>query len=282
MFSRDFEDQQGAEVADEGTIVVERDAPRPATILRVASDLEARGGRILELFKEVRSPRGQAVIPIHVEHGGQEFLVEVETRPWDRETVERALQALAVVRDAPELERVETGVELLSAYPVPPGVASLFGSSPAALLQADLVGRTDVVPETAAETFREAANRRWHVELDYSPESLPLAEELLLATLEGEGDEDAPVVLDALVEGLGFYLGEVIRRSAAAEGSWQAPEGWSDERAVLEFEAFTLDPIGNARAFLQEGPEESIAFFARFALEEVEAAEGTSSPVADS
>jgi hypothetical protein len=44
---------------------------------------------------------------------------------------------------------------------------------------------------------------------------------------------------------------------------------------VLEFEAFTLDPIGNARAFLQEGPEESISFFARFALEELESAPGS-------
>lgn len=281
MFSRGFEDRPGGESAGEETIVVERDAPRPATILRVASDLEARGGRILELFKEVRSPRGQAVIPIHVEHGGQEFLVEVETRPWDRETVERALQALAVVRDAPELERVETGVELLSAYPVPPGVATLFGNSPAALLQSDLVGRTDEGPEAVAETFREAASRRWSVELDYSPESLPLAEELLLATLEGEGEEDAPVVLDSLVEGLGFYLGEVIRRSAREEGSWQGPDEWSEERAVLEFESLTLDPLGNARAFLKEGPEESVAFFARFALEEVGSASGVSGEVAE-
>lgn len=272
MFSKDFEEQQSAEIGGDGGIEVERDAPRPATILRVAGDLEARGGRILELFKEVQSPRGQAVIPIHVEHDGQEYLVEVVTRAWDRETVERALLTLAVVRDSPDLERVETGVELLSAYPVPPGVATLFGNSPAALLQADLVGRTTESPEVVAETFREAANRRWGVELDYSNDSLPLAEELLLATLEGESEEDTPVVLDALVEGLGFYLGEVIRRSAEAEGSWQQPGEWGEERAVLEFESFTLDPIGNARAFLREGPEESVSFFAQFALEELQRA----------
>lgn len=269
MFSSDAEEQQPAESGGVGAIEVERDAPRPATILRVAGDLEARGGRIIELFKEVRSPRGQAVVPIHVEHAGQEFLVEVETRPWGRETVERVLYALAVVREAPELQHVETGIELLSAYPIPPGVAPLFGDAPAALLQMDLVGMEDEEPEAVAERFREAASRRWGVDLDYSPESLPLAEELLLATLEGEGEGERPVVLDALIEGLGFYLGEVIRRAAPERGAWRDPEDWGEERAVLEFEDVTLDPLGNARALLEEGEDESVSYFARYALEEL-------------
>ncbi len=36
-----------------GLIEIERDAPRPATILRVASELEERGAEIQELFKEI-------------------------------------------------------------------------------------------------------------------------------------------------------------------------------------------------------------------------------------
>ena len=47
--------EEGAEPGGErtGPIEIERDAPRPATILRVASELEERGGEIQELFKEI-------------------------------------------------------------------------------------------------------------------------------------------------------------------------------------------------------------------------------------
>src|SRR5918997_6710872 len=49
-----------------GPIEIQRDAPRPATILRVAGELEERGGRILELFKEIESPLGRVVLPIYL------------------------------------------------------------------------------------------------------------------------------------------------------------------------------------------------------------------------
>ena len=47
-----------------GHIVGERDSPRPATIPRVATELEVRGGEIQELFKEIRCAWGKAVLPI--------------------------------------------------------------------------------------------------------------------------------------------------------------------------------------------------------------------------
>ena len=55
MIRRDGEQtgEEGVEaVPEENTdpIQIERDAPRPVTILRVAGELEERGGKILELF----------------------------------------------------------------------------------------------------------------------------------------------------------------------------------------------------------------------------------------
>jgi hypothetical protein len=115
-----------------GPIVLVRDAPRPATILRVASELEERGGDIQELFKEIECPWGQVVLPIHLLQGEQAFFVEVETGPWDPQAVEGAINKAAVLRSS---EHAEAGLELLSAYPVPKEVGFFFGWSPAALLQ---------------------------------------------------------------------------------------------------------------------------------------------------
>jgi hypothetical protein len=36
---------------------------------------------------------------------------------------------------------------------------------------------------------------------------------------------------------------------------------------VVEARDFALDPVGKARAFLNEGPEESLAFYATYVLE---------------
>jgi hypothetical protein len=36
---------------------------------------------------------------------------------------------------------------------------------------------------------------------------------------------------------------------------------------VVEVRDFALDPVGKARAFLNEGPEESLAFYATYVLE---------------
>src|SRR3712207_2358475 len=80
-----------------GPIHIEGDAPRPATILKVATELEDRGAEIQELFKEVRSPWGKVVLPIHLLRGGQDFFVEVETRPWDQLTAEEAIDRKSVV-----------------------------------------------------------------------------------------------------------------------------------------------------------------------------------------
>lgn len=251
-----------------GPIRIERDAQRPATILRVAGEFEDRGGRIVELFKEVRSSRDRtAVLPIHLSTEDGERFVEVATRPWTPESVEAALQTAATVRDS---EHAGTELEILSAYPVPEEVEYFFARSPGALLQLELLRGSLDKPEEFAEIFREATRRHWDVDLAYETSCLPLVEELLISALDAdERTGKLPPILDALVGGLGCYLGEVIRHETAAAGSWRPAQEWGDG-IVLDFEDVSLDPIGKSHAFLYEGPEDSLAFYADYVLEEID------------
>ncbi len=267
---------ENVQTGEEGTgpIEIGRDAPRPATILRVASELEERGGEIQELFKEIECPWGQVVLPIHLLRGGQDFFVEVETGPWDPHAVEAAINKAAVLRNS---EHTEADLEILSAYPVPKEVAYFFGRSPAALLQLALVGVSLDDPQGSADIFREVASRQWGVDLDYETGYLPLVEELLRAALDDEVD---PPIRDALVYGLGCFLGETIRRSAGVPSSWRADEEWG-EGAVVELEEFVLDPIGKSRAFLDGGPEDSVAFYAEYVIEQLNGGPKGEKPTAD-
>jgi hypothetical protein len=244
-------------------VEIEPDVARPPTILRVAGELEERGDRILELFKEIQSPLGQVVLPIHLLRGGQELFVEVETGAWDAKMVEEAANKAAVVRNS---DHSEAGLEILSAYPVPREVGFLCGRSPAALLQLDLLPVSLDRPEESAGLFREIASRHWGVDLAYETEYLPLVEELLMAALDGE--DGTPPILESLVGGLGCFVGETIRRNAGSPSSWLPAEEWS-EGPVVELEGLLLDPIGKARAFLREGPADSVAFYADYVLEQL-------------
>lgn len=245
-----------------GPIQLERDAPRPATILKVATELEERGAEIRELFKEIRTPRGEVALPIHLVRGGREFFVEVETGPWDPSATEEAINKAAVLRAS---DHADAGLEILSAYPVPREVGFFFGRSPAALLQLALVRVAADRPEEAAELFRETASVQWSVDLDYEPGYLPLVEELVMAALD---EDEAPPILDALVVGLGCFVGEIIRRNVNPSGAWRTDESWG-EGPVVEAGWLVLDPIGKARAFLLEGADDSIAFYADYVLEQL-------------
>jgi hypothetical protein len=248
-----------------GPIRVERDAPRPATILKVATELEERGAEIKELFKEIRSPLGEVALPIHVVREEGDFFVEVETGPCDPGTTEQAINKAAVLRGS---EHAAAGLEVLSAYPVPREIWFFFGRSPAALLQLALTRVSPENPQEAARLFREAASRHWDVDLDYEPGYLPLVEELLMAALDVD---EAPPILDELVVGLGCFVGETIRRSTEPPvGSWRTDEDWG-EGPVIEAGGFVLDPVGKSRAFLREGPDDSVAFYADYVLEQLEA-----------
>jgi hypothetical protein len=250
-----------------GPIWVEPDAPRPATILRVAAELEARGGTIVELFKEIETPLGRVVMPIHFRQDDQDFLVEVATEPWNGRRSREAIDRAAIIRRS---VYADTGLEILSGYPVPPEVEFFFGRSPAALLQLDLARLTPDMPEVAAGVFREVASGHWGVDLDYEPGYLPLIEELLLAVLEGDEEESAPPLSDGLVAGLGCFLGETIRRNVDPPGAWRPPEEWG-EGPVIEIKDFVLDPIGKARAFLLYGPQESMTFYVEYTLKQLRA-----------
>lgn len=262
MFWRGEEESPGSG-GRPGPIEIERDAPRPVTILRVAGELEERGARILELFKEIRSPQGRAVLPIHLAQDDENFFVEVATAPWNQRSVREVAERVAVLRGS---EHAGAGLELLSAYPVPEDLAALCGRSPAALLQLDLLPLDLGRPEQAAEFFREVAGRHWGVDLEFEPDYLPLVEELLMAALADEENPQQPPASAELVGGVGFFLGETVRRNADAGGSWSPAEEWG-EGPVVEIEGFVLDPVGKARAFLREGPEESLAFYAGYVLD---------------
>jgi hypothetical protein len=74
-----------------------------------------------------------------------------------------------------------------------------------------------------------------------------------------------PPLSEGLVAGLGCFLGETIRRNVSRPGVWLPPEEWG-EGPVIEIGDFILDPIGKSRAFLENGPEESLAFYAEYVL----------------
>jgi hypothetical protein len=265
MIGRDGEgtpEEEGVEAAlEENTdpIQIERDAPRPATILKVAGELEERGGTILELFKEVESPFGRVVLPIYLRQDDRDFFVEVATGPWDDRKSGEALDKAAIVRSS---EHAGAGLEILSGYPVPPEVEFYFGTSPAALLQLDLARLTPEQPEACAGRFREVGSNHWGVDLDYDPGYLPLVEELLMAALESDEAHNG-----GLVAGLGCFLGEIIRRNVSPTGVWRPPVEWG-EGPIVEIGDLVLDPVGKARAFLEYGPEESLAFYAEYVLDQ--------------
>src|SRR5215216_5752116 len=269
MFWRDGGEtpEAGREEAREehtGPIEIERDAPRPATILSVAGELEERGGKILELFKEIESPLGRVVLPIYLRQDDRDFFVEVETGPWDSRRSGEVVDRAAILRSS---EHAGAGLEILSGYPVPPEVEFYFGTSPAALLQLDLARLTPERPGVCAGAFREVGSNHWGVDLDYDPGYLPLVEELLMAALEDDEVHDSPPLSGGLVAGLGCFLGEIIRRNVSPPGVWRPLEEWG-EGPIVEIGNFVLDPMGKARAFLEYGPEESLAFYAEYVLEQ--------------
>lgn len=251
------------------TIELARGTSRAASISRVAEELRRRGEEIVELFKEVNSPAGRAVFPIHLRRGAEDVFVEVESSPWDERITRGALRSAAVLRGSQYSRAL---FEVLSAYPVPEEVRYFCGRSSAALFQLDLLHYDDPKdPQVSAEAFMITARRHWGLDLDYDPEKLPLIEELLLAALDEEPESGgrAPI-LDALVRGLGCYVGEILRRHATLQGSWRSTADWG-EHLVIEFPDATADPIGKARAFLENGPDDSVAYYVAYALKELNA-----------
>jgi hypothetical protein len=182
--------------------------------------------------------------------------------------VEGVLKMTAVLRGS---RYSEATLEVLGAYPVPYEVRFFCGRSRAALLQLDLLRRDDPgYAEACSEGFRTVAERYWGLDLDYDPEGLPRVEEELLSALgERTGGGARAPILDALVRGFGCYLGEILRRRTALQGSWRRATDWG-EGLVLEFPEVTADPVGEARAFLENGYEDSAAYYVSYALGELD------------
>lgn len=277
---RDTPRERATEDASEGhgPIRIERDAERPNTILRVATELERRGAEIVELFKEVESGQTRAILPIYLRWKEQDFFVEVETRRWDESGVEKALNTAAALRGS---DYAGSGLGLLSAYPAPEKVVFFFEKSPAALFQLDLHDKRSEDPDRFAGAFVEAVRRRWDTDLAYDLDSLRKAEDLVLNSLREPSHtgqaEGSPPVLDATVEGLGYYLGEIIRRHTGLTGVWVPAQDWG-EALLLEVDDFNLDPVGKARAFLANGARDSVAYYAEYVSEELRSFVPSSAP----
>lgn len=254
-------------------IRIEPDSERPTTIVQVAAELERRGAEVVEFFKVVSNSRGQAKLPIYLRWRDQDYFVEVETRRWTDSTVHNVLRDAAVLRAS---EYAEAGLGMLSAYDAPEEVEFFLGKSSPALFQLAFLHTEDLkTPESVADSFVRAAQHSWNTYIDYELGSLSQVEALLMKSLyepaKNGGTQEQPHILEDLVKGLGFYLGEVLRRSSSADGSWMNSGEWG-EGLVLELEGFSLDPIGKARAFLQNGVEDSIAYYADYVLRELNAA----------
>ena len=253
------------------SVRLERDEPRPGAIQRVTEELQGRGERVVALFEEVASPRGRAVLPIRLRRDpNEDVFVEVVTGPWDERTVEGLLRSAAVLRGS---GLAEATLEVLSAYPPPEEVAFFSARSAAALLQLDLFERDDAKdPVASASVFAAVASRRWDLNLDYDPEELPRVEECVLAMLDeaAGGAKGTPPILDSLVRCLGCYVGETLRRNSPVASAWSPANGWGED-LVLEFpDGLVADPIGKTRAFLQNGRDDSVAFYVAYALKELD------------
>lgn len=268
------EAQGRAEGQLQGEIQIEPGSPRPATILRIAGELEERGEEIGELFKDVGSPNGNFVFPIHIlGEDGEDVMVEVVTDEWNENTKRQTVRAAAILRES---DYRDSELRVFSAYPVPEDVDFFLSRTPASLFQLGLLkGYDSMNPRGSAEAFRETAERCWGVDLDYTPQSLPLVEELLLSALRDESELQTTEVLSTC---LGCYLGETIRRNSDPEGEWSEDPEWGGEY-VVELGPFAADPLGEAREFLSTGSaEDSMAFYARFVLEELERGESGRGP----
>ncbi|MEY4582605.1 MAG: hypothetical protein RL701_7308 [Pseudomonadota bacterium] len=95
-----------------------------------------------------------------------------------------------------------------------------------------------------AEVCRGFVKEALGIELDYTPETLPLLDHYVRSKAKPASDE----VRGLLTPPLGAYFGEVVRRRLDAEGvRWHAP-GDDYEHYRLEFEAFFLhfNPLGVA------------------------------------
>ena len=185
--------------------------------------------------------------------------------------MEGLLRSAAVLRGS---DLADATLEVLSAYPAPVEVGFFSARSAAALLQLDLFERDDAEdPAASAWAFAAVASRRWDLNLEYDPEELHEVEECVLATLDeaAGGAEGNPPILDSLVRCLGCYVGETLRRNSPVASSWGPANGWGED-LVLEFvDGLVADPIGKARAFLQNGADDSVAFYVAYAIKELDA-----------
>jgi hypothetical protein len=108
--------------------------------------------------------------------------------------------------------------------------------------------------ESLSELWRKKAKSVFGVDLDYSAESITRLEEMLT-----KGWPEPPVLVEALVEGLGSYLGETIRRLHGGEWRHAQEHGlFLDQVGGRDMQIF---PMARARKRLLKGSDESVEYY---------------------
>lgn len=113
-----------------------------------------------------------------------------------------------------------------------------------------------------AEACRAFVKEALKLELDYTPDTLPLLDHYVRTHAKHPADE----VRELLTPALGAYFGEVVRRSLDADGvRWHAP-GETFTQYRLEFDAFFLhfNPLGVAIEVMTD--DDAAGFGAHFQL----------------
>jgi hypothetical protein len=109
----------------------------------------------------------------------------------------------------------------------------------------------EVIAELA-ESAREYVSRATGVELDYSPETLPVLDHYVSAAREGV--EQRPDLLPLLARAMGAYFGEILRR--VVPSFWLLPSADAHEWRLCACNAFlSINPVGFAYDALFSGIE---------------------------
>jgi hypothetical protein len=108
--------------------------------------------------------------------------------------------------------------------------------------------------EWLSELWRKKAKSIFGVDLDYSAESIARLEEMIT-----KGWPEPPNLLDPLVEGLGSYLGETIRRLHG--GEWRHTEEHGFFLDGLGGRDIQIFPMARARKRLLKGSDESVDYY---------------------
>jgi hypothetical protein len=108
------------------------------------------------------------------------------------------------------------------------------------------------IPEPARQDVLELATacveyvrRAVGIELDFTPDTLPILDHYLGSVLGDDGEKDA--IAELVISSAGAYFGEVLRRSLGRMRWHVSPEDPTDWRLELEHVFLFFNPLGMVR-----------------------------------